>query len=115
MWKENFTTEQKERVVTHVNAIGVEKVRQIEKGWTSNLAALRTAMAKGIEPSSPEVRAIVVRLRELTCAFSGGDVAIEQVLTDAYRSGAGAPYGVDTALTDYIAQAARRDERGNGA
>jgi hypothetical protein len=107
MWEDKFTNQLKDRVRSRAAELGTGSTREIETGWTSLLAELRAAMEKGTDPASPEVRSLVIRMRGLTRRFSGGDAAVEEILTEAYRSGAGAPHGVDGALMDYIARAAR--------
>jgi DNA-binding transcriptional MerR regulator len=107
MWEDKFTPEQKEEIRERGRQLGPERVREVEQEWIALLAALRAEMEKGTDPKSEPVQRLARRARELTMQFSGGNPAIEKTLGDAYRSGAGAQFGLDTALFDYLARAAR--------
>jgi DNA-binding transcriptional MerR regulator len=107
MWENKFTPEQIEEIRERGRQLGPERVRAVEGEWVSLLASLRAAMEKGTDPKTPEVQALVRCCHELTREFSGGNQSIEGTLTEAYRSGAGAQFGVDVALMDYMAAASR--------
>jgi DNA-binding transcriptional MerR regulator len=107
MWEDKFTPEQKEEIRERARQLGAERVREVEQEWVTLLAALRAEMEKGTDPKSAEVQRMVRRSRELTQQFSGGNAGIEKTLADAYRAGAGAEFGLDAALFEYIRRAAR--------
>ena len=82
-------------------------MREIEIGWLSLLTAFRAAREKGVDPKSSPVRVLAARMSELTREFSGDDQAVQAILADAYHAGAGAAYGLDASLMDYIKRASQ--------
>lgn len=107
MWEKKFSPEQMEGIRARGRELGEEKIREVEQAWATLIADLRAAMTNGVDPKSEEVQARMAKMRELTRMFSGGDAAIEGTLREAYKGGAGKPYGIDEALMAYMERAAR--------
>jgi hypothetical protein len=64
-------------------------------------------MQRGADPASPEVQDLARQWRVLVHAFTGGDAGIAQGVMTMYRSepDAGARYGLDPAIFEYIGRA----------
>jgi hypothetical protein len=101
-----LTPEQRAEVKERAAHLGTEKVHAIEREWVQLLADLRAEMQRGTDPKSERVKKLLGRSRELVRAFSGGNLGIEVTLSEAYRSGAGAAFGLDTELQAYFSRAA---------
>src|SRR5436853_6916 len=65
---------------------------------------------RGTDVNSPRVQALAERWRSLIKEFSGGDAAIEQSVSNMYRSepGAAERFGFDTKVFDYIKPALKK-------
>jgi DNA-binding transcriptional MerR regulator len=105
MWEDKITSEQRTEVQARGKALGAERVRTIENGWLRAIEDLRVEMERGTDPMSDRVQALIARNRELTREFCGESAVVESVLYEAYREGAGAAFGLDAALREYIARA----------
>jgi DNA-binding transcriptional MerR regulator len=106
MWENKFTEEQRAEFRERAAQLGQDKIREVEQEWVKLIADMRAEMEKGTDPKDARVQAIAKRSRELVKLFSGGNVAVEGTLRDAYRAGAGAPFGLDAELTAYWEKAA---------
>lgn len=109
MFEKYFTKEQLEALEHRKEALGPEAIREAEEEWPRLIAAVREAMEKGVDPTSPEVRTLATRWSALVNAFSGGDRTIEGSLATMYKSepGMATQQGLDPALFQYIGTAMR--------
>jgi DNA-binding transcriptional MerR regulator len=107
MWEDKFTPEQRAEIRGRGAELGQDKIHEIEQEWAKLIADMRAEMEKATDPKDARVQAIAKRSRELVKIFSGGNTAIEDTLRDAYRAGAGAPFGLDAELAAYWRKAAR--------
>lgn len=106
MWQDKLTPEQRAEVKERASQLGTEKVHAIEREWVQLIADLRAEMQRGTDPKSERVQKLLKRSRELVRVFSGGNLGIEVTLSEAYRSGAGAAFGLDAELQAYFSRAA---------
>lgn len=61
-----------------------ELAEQGQRDWAALLAEVRDCMARGADPSSPEVKALAARADELVKAFTGGDPEMAASLKRMY-------------------------------
>ena len=64
-------------------------VRTAEAEWPKVISAMREYYARGADPSSPEVRNLARRWKELTDQFTGGSEAVSRSAARLYANEAG--------------------------
>jgi DNA-binding transcriptional MerR regulator len=80
-----YTPEQRETMAQRREAVGEERIRQVEEEWKTLIAEVRTQMERGSDPTSEPVLALARRWRALVAEFTGGDPGIERSLANVYR------------------------------
>ncbi len=105
-----YTPEQLEELRKRREAIGDERIHQVEAEWPELMALVRTEMAKGTDPSSETVKQLAQRWQSLIREFTGGNPGIEQSLRNLYQNES-TVHDMDTAsmreMGQYIAKAMR--------
>jgi len=81
-----YTPEQREWLKERRQAVGEERIRDVEAEWPTLIARVRDAMDAGTDPADPEVRALAARWMGLVREFTGGDPGIEQSLRAMYEN-----------------------------
>jgi MerR family transcriptional regulator, thiopeptide resistance regulator len=71
-----YTPEQLEELKARREAIGEERIREVEAEWPSLMEAVRAEMDKGTDPSDPRVREMAHRWMALIQEFTGGNPEI---------------------------------------
>ncbi len=106
---ENYFSEaQRAAIKQRGEALGPEKIREVEQAWPQVIAGMRAAMQLGKDPASDEVRPLATKWRSLLRAFTGGDRGIEQAMGRMYAQEPAAMQqrsGIDPALMDYARRA----------
>ena len=67
-------------------ALGEDKIREVEQEWADIFATLKTEMESGTDPADPKLRPIGARSRELLEMFTGGNPGIEKSLKTMYET-----------------------------
>lgn len=73
MMEKFFTAEQLQTMQQQGEALGPDRIREVEQAWAEVIPAVREHMAKGTSPTDPALQALGVRWRELVNAFTGGN------------------------------------------
>jgi DNA-binding transcriptional MerR regulator len=73
MMETYFTPAQLQTMQQQGEALGPDRIREVEQAWAEVIPAVREHMAKGTSPDDPALQALGVRWRELVNAFSGGN------------------------------------------
>lgn len=109
MFETYYSEEQLEMLRQRAQAVGPERIREVEQtAWPELIAQVRAEMDKGTDPTSPTVRSLAGRWRALVEEFTGGDPGIARSLQTMYQSES-TIHGMDMApmreMIDYIGQA----------
>ena len=109
MFEKYMTEEQLETLRKRGEAVGPQRMKEVQEEWPRLIEEVRAEMQRGTDVHSPRVQALAERWRSLIKEFSGGDAAIEQSVSNMYRSepGAAERFGFDTKVFDYIKPALR--------
>jgi DNA-binding transcriptional MerR regulator len=86
MFEKYYTKEQLEQLEQRRVQIGEETIKAVEKEWPELIAKVRSAIERGVDPKSEEVRALGRRWRELVEMFTGGDPGITASLSNMYQN-----------------------------
>jgi DNA-binding transcriptional MerR regulator len=110
MFEKYYTPDQLEELRRRRETIGEERIQQVQREWADVFAGFRTAMERGLAPSSPEVQVLATRSKELIAEFTGGDPGIEDSLRSLYRHEGVEPinrhgHQVDQELWEYMGRA----------
>ena len=73
MIEKYYSAEQQARLVARREVLGAERIAEVEAEWPRLIAAVREALAQGVDPRSPEGRALATRWTALVGEFTGGD------------------------------------------
>jgi MerR family transcriptional regulator, thiopeptide resistance regulator len=81
-----YTTDQLAELEQRREALGEDKIREVEQEWADIFATLKTEMENGTDPADPKLRPIGERSRELLEMFTGGNPGIENSLKTMYET-----------------------------
>lgn len=108
MFEKYYTPEQLEQLAKRREALGEERIREVEAEWPRLMEEVRTEMEKGTDPSDPRVQALARRWRALIEEFTGGDPGIAASLNRMYEQ-EDTIHGMDVApmraMGEYIGRA----------
>lgn len=107
MFDKYYTKEQLDTLATRRDALGDDKLREVQEEWPRLIASVREEMQRGTDPKDPKVQALAKRWMELVQAFTGGDPSIAQSLKNLYRGEPqfAAQQGLDAGLSEYVQNA----------
>ncbi|GAA5179707.1 MerR family transcriptional regulator [Niveibacterium umoris] len=93
------------------NAIDRELVRETEAEWPALIQSVRSAMAQGVDPLSPQVKGYAQRWMELVNRFTGPDENIRSKFATMYANETNLQRetGVTPELLAYLRRAVGRD------
>lgn len=80
----HYTPEQLDYLKQRREAVGEDRIREVEAEWPRLMAEVRAAMDAGTPPSDPGVLDLMRRWRGLVAEFTGGDPGIKQSLNTMY-------------------------------
>ena len=81
-----YTPDQLAELEQRREALGEDKIREVEQEWADIFATLKTEMENGTDPADPKLRPIGERSRELLEMFTGGNPGIEKSLKTMYET-----------------------------
>jgi DNA-binding transcriptional MerR regulator len=85
MMEKYFSAEQLQEIQARGEALGADRIREVEQAWGEVIPAVRAHMAKGTPPTDPELQALAVRWRDLVNAFTGGNREIAANVRAMYQ------------------------------
>jgi len=104
-----YTSEQQEELRQRAEAIGPERIREVEqKKWPELIAEVRAEMEKGTDPGSERIQELAKRWMNLVREFTGGNSGIERAAAQVWQQEESI-HGYETApmreLMGYISKA----------
>jgi DNA-binding transcriptional MerR regulator len=81
-----YTREQLDELAARREAVGEERIREVQREWQELFDAYEKAMNAGVDPASAEVQALARKSAALIGEFTGGSPGIAKSLDDLYRS-----------------------------
>lgn len=107
MYEKYYTSEQLNQLEQRKQAVGAERIREVEAEWPELIAKVRAAMDQGIDPTSPPVQELARRWMGLVSEFTGGDPAIAASLERMYKEEDSVRQmtGIDPAIMQYVQKA----------
>ena len=103
-----FSPEQMQSITQRGDALGPQRIREVEQAWPDVIAGMRAGLDLGKDPSAPEVQALARRWRSLVREFTGGDAGIQRSLNAMFKDSPAtmqAQTGIDPALMAYACRA----------
>jgi DNA-binding transcriptional MerR regulator len=85
MFEKYYTPEQLEELKARREAIGDERIRQVEGEWQELMAQVRAEMDRGTDPADERVQQLARRWMGLVQEFTGGNPGIEKSLGRMYK------------------------------
>ncbi len=88
-------------------AVGEERIREVEAEWPRLMAEVRAELDAGSDPADPTVQALMERWSGLVAEFTGGNTGIEKSLNSLYEAEETMPTGeaIDRDLFAYVGKA----------
>jgi DNA-binding transcriptional MerR regulator len=107
MYEKHFTAEQLRQIEERGREVGAERIAEVEQEWPKLIAEVRSAMERGVEPTSPEAQALAARWMGLVEEFTGGDAGIARSVSNVYRDEpkASERSGLEPAMMEWIGKA----------
>jgi DNA-binding transcriptional MerR regulator len=103
-----FTPDQMQTLKRRGDALGPERIRDVEQAWPDVIAGMQAALALDKDPAHPDVASLARRWRSLLREFTGGDATIQRSLNTMFREDAPTMQqntGIDPALMAYACKA----------
>jgi DNA-binding transcriptional MerR regulator len=95
MFEKYYTPEQLEQLKQRAEAIGPDRIAEVEAEWPRLIAEVQSAMDRGADPNSAEVRELARRWMGLVREFTGGDPGISASLKNLWK-GESVVHGMET-------------------
>ena len=110
MFEKYMTEEQLEMIRKRGEAVGPQRMQEVQEEWPRLIAEVRAEMEAGTDVHSPRVQALAKRWQGLVDEFTGGNRGIEKSVANMYRSepGAAERFGFDQKVWEYISSALRK-------
>jgi MerR family transcriptional regulator, thiopeptide resistance regulator len=104
-----YTPEQLEYLKRRREAVGEERIREVEAEWPRLIAEVRAEMERGTDPADPRVQALARRWTGLVEEFTGGNPEIARAARKIYEDQApvAQQMGIDRELMAYVETANR--------
>lgn len=78
MFGQYYSPREQQELAQRKNALGGERMQQVQQQWVDIFAGMRKAMAHGLPPQAREVQVLVAD-------FTGGDASMHQPLENMYQ------------------------------
>lgn len=103
----NLPPDQAATLAAHWAQYSPADIETVQNEWPVLIGKVKDAMTAGVDPRSPEVRALAARWKELVRMFSGGNTSVEGLLKQRYESDPALQQktGIDPEVMAYVAQA----------
>jgi MerR family transcriptional regulator, thiopeptide resistance regulator len=85
-YEKYYTPEQLQQLEQRREQVGEQRIQEVQREWSDLFAAFGAAMDEGLDPSSPEVKALARKSAALIAEFTGGDHGIAASLGTMYRN-----------------------------
>jgi|SRR6185436_6903467 len=110
MFEKYMTEEQLETLRKRGEAVGPQRMQEVQEEWPRLIEEVRTEMQRGTDVNSPRVQELAQRWRSLVNEFSGGDAGIERSVANMYATepGAAERFGFDGKVWEYIRSAMKQ-------
>ncbi|HEV8240292.1 MAG TPA: MerR family transcriptional regulator [Thermoanaerobaculia bacterium] len=107
MFEKYMTEEQLATLAERKEQLGAAHIAEVEAEWPRLIAAVRSAMERGVDPASPELQPLVRRWQELVREFTGGDQQIAGAVRKMYAAEPAVRQrtGLDEGIMEYVARA----------
>lgn len=89
MVEKYYTEEQREYLRERAEAVGPERIQQVQEEWRLLFEELARAKAKGLAADSEPVLVLARKARDLIAEFTGGHEGVERSLGTMYRTEGG--------------------------
>lgn len=86
MTEKYFDAEQQAYLKERAQAIGAERIREVEAEWPRLMDEVRAAMERGVAPESETGQELARRWNGLVAEFTGGDAGIRNSLDAMYQN-----------------------------
>jgi DNA-binding transcriptional MerR regulator len=101
-----YTPEQLQYLAERRKQFTDEQMQQAQQEWTDLIARVQDAVARGLDPASPEAQSMAKRWMEKAKEFTGGDPGIEASLKKMYSDPANVErYAGGQAVGEFIEKA----------
>lgn len=80
-----FTSEQLATLEQRRTGVGEARAREVREEWNEIIPTVRAAMARGVDPTAPEMLAVARRWKALVDEFTAGDPAIANAVRTMYE------------------------------
>ncbi|HEV8632079.1 MAG TPA: MerR family transcriptional regulator [Thermoanaerobaculia bacterium] len=107
MFEKYLDDEQRAALAARGESLGAEHIAAVEAEWPRLIAAVRSAMERGVDPAAPELVPLMQRWGELVRQFTGGDPAIASGVRRMYANEPAVRQrtGLDEGIMEYVARA----------
>ncbi len=107
MYEKHFTPEQLRQIEERGREVGAARIAEVEQEWPKLIAEVRSAMERGVEPTSQEAQALAARWMGLVEEFTGGDVGIARSVSNVFRDEPKTRErsGIEPAMMEWIGKA----------
>jgi len=82
--KKYYSEEAKQKIAERAASIPQEVIEQGQRGWTTLIREVETAVSEGVDPKSEQAAALADRWSDLIKSFTGGDSGIQAGLNKMY-------------------------------
>jgi DNA-binding transcriptional MerR regulator len=86
MIEKYYTPEQMDQIKARGEAVGQERILEVQAEWPKLMAEVQAAIDAGMDPTAPEAQAFARRWFGLVAEFTGGDPGIFQSLKTMYQN-----------------------------
>ena len=86
MTEKYYTSEQMQYLEERRQAVGEERIREVEAEWPRLMSEARAALERGDDPASETAQSLYRRWQGLVEEFTGGDAGVRQSLNSVYEN-----------------------------
>lgn len=111
MMEKHFTQEQMQTIKTRGEALGAQRIHEVEQAWPDVIVGMQAALALDKDPGCAEVQTLARRWRALVHEFTGADAGIQRSMNTMFRDEPDTmrqQTGIDPALMAYACNAISR-------
>jgi DNA-binding transcriptional MerR regulator len=113
-WEKYYTPDQLEQLRQRREAVGEERIREVEAEWPRLMAEVQAEIDAGTDPADPRALELANRCMALVREFSGGDPGIESSAKSVWQNEQSVQ-GMDTgpmrAMMEFVSRALDHAQR----